>query len=75
MADWCTIEARLMWHMQTCITSLFKRSVDMDGIAAAMCHPIRDCCVIKFARAITALELMQKREHYSVFIPGIDAYQ
>ena len=41
----------------------------------ALCDPTTDRNAIKFLRTITAVELRNKQEHYSLFIPGIDAYQ
>ena len=72
---WLVKACKLLLLLQTCIVALYERQADVEDIVTAMCEAYTDRSVIKFLRAITAYELCQRHEHYSVFIPGIDAYQ
>ena len=61
--------------LQKCIDLLYRHPDRLDVVLEALCEPIADRNAIKFLRTITAVELRNKQEHYSLFIPGIDAYQ
>ena len=72
----CIADSRDSWrHVQMYIENLHRDPAMLQHILDHMCDALNDRCIIKFLRAVTAVELRNKQEHYSMFIPGIDAYQ
>lgn len=60
--------------VQEFIYRIHNRQMGPEGVRAHMCNPRVDSYLVHLLRAITAYELWRKQEHYTTFIPGIDAY-
>lgn len=53
---------------------IYNRQMGLEEVKVYMCNPRVDSHLVHLLRAMTALELWRKQDHYATFIPGIDAY-